>query len=114
MQPGFGGVIDTYFLTFNLNTNSVEFATYVGGSGQEVLSRPMTTSDGGVLLFGGTSSPGFKTTSGVIGETYSGGQSDGAIVKFAGPSPVQRNVNRQLKFLKDFRESLEILNDTLP
>ena len=84
LQPGFAGVVDTYFLTFNLSTNSVEFSTYIGGSGQEVLSRPMTTSDGGVLLFGGTSSPGFKTTSGVIGEDYSGGESDGAIVKFAG------------------------------
>ena len=63
----------------------MEFSTYIGGSGQEVLSRPMTTSDGGVLLFGGTSSPGFKTTSGVIGENYSDGESDGAIVKFARP-----------------------------
>ena len=44
---------------------------------------PLTTSDGGVLLFGNCSSPEFKTTSGVIGENYSGGQSDGAIVKFA-------------------------------
>ena len=114
LQPGFAGVLDTYFLTFNLSTNAVEFSTYIGGSGQEVLSRPMTTSDGGVLLFGGTSSPGFQTTSGVIGENYSGGQSDGAIVKFAGPSPVQRNLSRQLEFLKDLRESLEILNDTLP
>ena len=87
LQPGFAGVTDTYFLTFNLSTNSVEFSTYIGGSGQEVLSRPMTTSDGGVVLFGGTSSPGFKTTSGVIGENYSGGQSDGAIVKFAEPGP---------------------------
>ena len=86
-QPGFAGVLATYFLTFNLSTNSVEFSTYIGGSGQEVLSRPMTTSDGGVLLFGGTSSPEFKTTSGVIGENYSGGQSDGAIVKFAEPGP---------------------------
>ncbi len=84
LQPGFAGVLDTYFLTFNLSTNSVEFSTYIGGSGQEVLSRPVTTSDGGVLLFGGSSSPGFTTTSGVIGENYSGGESDGAIVKFAG------------------------------
>ena len=84
LQPGFAGVTDTYFLTFNLSTNSVEFSTYIGGSRQEVLSRPMTASDGGVLLFGGTSSPEFMTTSGVIGETYSGGESDGAIVKFAG------------------------------
>ena len=87
LQPGFAGVTDTYFLTFNLSTNSVEFSTYIGGSRQEVLSRPMTTSDGGVLLFGGSSSPGFKTTSGVIGENYSGGESDGAIVKFAEPGP---------------------------
>ena len=84
LQPGFAGVLDTYFLTFNLTSNSVEFSTYIGGSGQEVLSRPVTTSDGGVLLFGGSSSPGFTTTSGVIGENYSGGESDGAIVKFAG------------------------------
>ena len=85
LQPGFGGVVDTYFLTFNLSTNSVEFSTYIGGSGPDLLFSPMTTSDGGVLLFGGTSSPGFKTTSGVIGENYSGGESDGAIVKLAGP-----------------------------
>ena len=84
LQPGFAGVTDTYFLTFHLSTNTVEFSTYIGGSGQEVLSRPMTASDGGVLLFGGSSSPGFMTTSGVIGETYGGGESDGAIVKFAG------------------------------
>ena len=84
LQPGFAGVTDTYFLTFHLSTNTVEFSTYIGGSGQEVLSRPMTASDGGVLLFGGSSSPGFVTTSGVIGETYGGGESDGAIVKFAG------------------------------
>ena len=37
LQPGFGGVVDTYFLTFNLSTNSVEFSTYIGGSGQDFL-----------------------------------------------------------------------------
>ena len=82
LQLGFGGAIDTYFLTLNLSTNSVEFSTYIGGSGEDLLHHPTTTPDGGVLLIG--SSQGLETTSGVIGENYSGGPSDGAIVKFAG------------------------------
>ena len=42
---------------------------------------------GRVLLFGFSQGEGFKTTTGVIAENYSGGLSDGAIVKFAGSMP---------------------------
>ena len=86
LQPGFAGAVDGYLLTLNLvgnGTSTVEFSTYFGGVGQDLLNRPATTPDGGVLLFG--SSEGFRTTAGVIGENYSGGPNDGAIVKFAGP-----------------------------
>ena len=85
LQPAFGGVIDSYFLTFNSSTASVEYSTYMGGAGEDLLNRPMTTSGGGVLLFG--SSEGFETTGGVIGENYGGGPSDGAIIKFADGMP---------------------------
>ena len=86
LQPGFAGAVDGYLLTLNLvgnGTSTVKFSTYFGGVGQDILSRPATTPDGGVLLFG--SSEGFRTTAGVVGENYSGGPNDGAIVKFAGP-----------------------------
>ena len=85
LQPGFAGEIDGYLLTLNLDAKgpgAVEFSTYFGGVGQDILSRPKTTPDGGVLLFG--SSEGFRTTPGVVRENYSGGPSDAAIFKVGG------------------------------
>ncbi len=85
LQPGFTGAVDGYLLTLNLGakgTSTVEFSTYFGGVGQDILSRPATTPDGGVLLFG--SSEGFRTTAGVVGENYSGGPNDAAIFKVGG------------------------------
>jgi len=85
LQPGFAGAVDGYLLTLNLGskgTSTVEFSTYFGGVGQDILSRPATTPDGGVLLFG--SSVGFRTTAGVVGEDYSGGPTDAAIFKVGG------------------------------
>ena len=82
LQPGFAGAVDGYLLTLNLGskgTSAVEFSTYFGGVGQDILSRPATTPDGGVLLVG--SSEGFETTAGVVGENYSGGPTDAAILK---------------------------------
>ena len=82
LQAGFAGSIDGYLLTLNLGAKgpgAVEFSTYFGGVGQDILSRPKTTPDGGVLLFG--SSEGFRTTPGVVGEDYRGGPSDAAIFK---------------------------------
>ena len=85
LQPGFAGSIDGYLLTLNLDAkgpSAVEFSTYFGGVGQDILSRPKSTPDGGVLLFG--SSEGFRTPPGVVGENYSGGPSDAAIFKIGG------------------------------
>ena len=85
LQAGFAGSIDGYLLTLNLGgdgTSTVEFSTYFGGAGEDLLARPTTTPDGGVLLFG--SSQGFKTTVGVIGENFAGGPSDGAVFKVGG------------------------------
>jgi uncharacterized protein (TIGR03437 family) len=85
LQPGFAGAVDGYLLTLNLGgkgASAVEFSTYFGGVGQDILSRPATTPDGGVLLFG--SSEGFRTTAGVVGESYSGGPTDAAIFKVGG------------------------------
>ena len=94
LQAGFAGSIDGYLLTLNLGakgTSTVEFSTYFGGVGQDLLSRPKTTPDGGVLLFG--SSQGFRTTPGVVGENYGGGPSDAAIFKvgggMGGPPPIE-------------------------
>ena len=94
LQAGFAGSIDGYLLTLNLGAKgpgAVEFSTYFGGVGQDILSRPKTTPDGGVLLFG--SSEGFRTTPGVVGENYRGGPSDAAIFKvgsgMGGPPPIE-------------------------
>ena len=86
LQPGFAGAVDGYLLTLNLGgkgTSTVEFSTYFGGVGQDIMSRPATTPDGGVLLFG-SSSEEFRTTAGVVRENYSGGPSDAAIFKVGG------------------------------
>ena len=48
LQPGFAGSIDSYLLTLNLGAkgpSAVEFSTYFGGVGQDILSRPKTTPD---------------------------------------------------------------------
>lgn len=87
LQSTFSGITDTYFLQLDPSDGSRIFATYIGSPAQDTLSRPRPTPDGGVLLFGGTSSPALVSTPGVLGETYFGGPSDGALVKFGGASP---------------------------
>lgn len=86
-QPTFGGAIDTYYLELDPATGSRDFATYIGGPQQDTLSRPVPTPDGGVVIYGGTSSPTFVTTPGVWGEAFFGGESDAALVKFGGQTP---------------------------
>ncbi len=79
LGPGFDGII----AKFNPNLSTLEWATYIGGTSDDVTFGVRVDSDYNVYGVGATASANFPTTAGVLAETYNGGNNDGFAVKLS-------------------------------
>ena len=62
-------------------TGALVYATYIGGSGQDVAHRIAVDSSGDVYITGYTTSTDFPVTTGAYTSTYQGGASDAFLVE---------------------------------
>lgn len=81
-QPDFGGgSVDSFLARINPATFEVEFATYIGGSGNDQVTDVATDEDGNVYVLGATTSTDLVTTAGAL-QPVSAGGADVFIIKF--------------------------------
>lgn len=78
LQPAHGGASDGFALRLSPDGATLQFATYLGGSGDEELMKIVVTASGSICLAGTTDSRNFPTRS-AFSPTYRGGESDGFI-----------------------------------
>jgi gliding motility-associated-like protein len=82
VQASLRGIQDAIVLKLNANLSSLEFATYLGGTGYDAGYVITIERSGDLLVAGGTMSndfPGIKT--GTVGPVYEGGSLDGFIAR---------------------------------
>ena len=77
-----GGTFDGYVMKINRSGRSIDFATYLGGDGDEVGSRILVDDDGFIYISGSTTSTDFPTTASAYDRSL-GGQMDGYVTKLA-------------------------------
>ena len=85
-----GGNTDSFLSVFNMNTSSLLYSTYLGGSGDEEGSNILASGDT-LLLVGNTSSANLPVTADAFDYSYSGGPNDLFFIKFlpsSGEKPV--------------------------
>lgn len=80
-QLGFGGGSDAFLAKYN-SAGVLQWATYYGGSGNEIGYSVATDASGNIYLVGYTSSTDSISTAGSHQSNYGGGNLDGFIVKF--------------------------------
>ena len=72
VQSTFGGEVDAVVFKFDRDLSALKFSTFLGGSGSEAGLSVKIDSLDNIFLGGGTSSPDFPTTPGVLSENYLG------------------------------------------
>lgn len=80
VQGSLNGAQDALVLKLNANLTTLEYATYLGGSGYDAAYVLVVEPTGNVMVAGGTMSsdfPGVKT--GTVGPTFMGGNLDGFV-----------------------------------
>lgn len=77
-----GGAVDGFLTRLSPDGTSLEYSTYLGGTGDEQTATPQFDSTGKVILTGFTTSPDFPTTVGAFGTTLDGSQ-DVFVTKFS-------------------------------
>jgi len=75
-----GGLSDGALAVFSPDARRLLYATYLGGSEEDLIRDIAFGADGAVYLVGKTSSPEFPTTPGVL-QSKPGGSGDGFVVK---------------------------------
>ncbi len=73
MQSSLGGGQDGVVCRLDSNLTTLQYSTYIGGSGEDAAFSLVLTSTGKVAICGGTTSINFPTTSGVLNTTSQGG-----------------------------------------
>jgi gliding motility-associated-like protein len=90
IQGGFQGALsgqqDAVVAKFSPDLTSLQWSTYVGGSGLESGNSVQLSSTGDIFIAGGTTSSNFPTTSGQLNSSYQGGTVDGYVMKFNAPT----------------------------
>ncbi len=76
-----GGNQDGIIVKLDSSLSSVLFSSYIGGSLEDAGYSVKVDSAYNVYVCGGTVSPDFPVTSGVLSNTFNGGKADGYIVK---------------------------------
>jgi gliding motility-associated-like protein len=90
-QPNLSGIQDALVLKFNSNLTSLEFATYLGGSGYDAAYVLIAEPGGDILVAGGTMSNNFPgDKAGTVGAVYSGGNLDGFIARISSNGAILR------------------------
>jgi len=78
-EPGWG---DAMVFVFDPALSSVEYATFLGGVGDDPWAKAIRTRDEGLVLFGITASTDFPTTDNAFQDTHAGGSTDFFVTKF--------------------------------
>ena len=80
MQPTYGGGAQDGIL-FNINSSLTVllWSTFIGGSGDDAVYDCVIDNSGNIYIAGGTNSPNFQTTPGVLQPSFQGGRADGFI-----------------------------------
>ena len=82
MQKTFGGgKEDGALAVFSPDGSRLLYATYLGGSGEEMIRSIAFGPEGSIYLVGNTSSPDFPVTARAAQGTFGGGASDAFVVK---------------------------------
>jgi len=76
-----GGASDAFVAKFDLAGGTLDYATYLGGAGNESGLSIAVDSGGNAYLTGMADSASFPATAGVIQETFGGGPRDAFVVK---------------------------------
>lgn len=77
---------DAIAAKFNPDLSNLLWSSFVGGNGDESGNSIKVTSDGDIVVVGGTTSSDLPNTAGNIHPTYQGGTVDGYIMKFNAPA----------------------------
>lgn len=83
LQSTYGGNQDAVVFKFDPNLQNLIFSTYLGGNNKDAAYGIKVDQNNDVYVVGGTASPNFPTTTGVINSSYLGGKTDGFIAKIA-------------------------------
>lgn len=87
---GFGtslsGSQDGVILKLNSNLSSLDWSSYIGGTGWESGNSIQLASNGDIYAVGGTTSTNFPATTGQINPASLGGSTDGYIIKLSAPA----------------------------
>jgi hypothetical protein len=81
LQPASGGFNDAFVAKLNAAGSALIFATYLGGSGNDVGQSVAADSSGNVYVAGGTFSADFPVTAGAFQTTFGGGAYNAFVAK---------------------------------
>ncbi len=81
-----GGDQDAIAAKFNTNLTNLLWSTYIGGDDLESGNSLKVSSTGDLFVAGGTKSINLPATGGKLHSTYRGGEVDGFVMKFPGPT----------------------------
>jgi hypothetical protein len=76
-----GGKEDAVLAAFSPDGSKLLYATYLGGSGEEMVRSMTFGPDGSMYLVGSTSSPDFPVTANAVQRKFGGGSGDAFVVK---------------------------------
>lgn len=82
LQSRYGGNGDGFFAILSPDGSRVQYATYLGGSGEDLLRSVAIDKNGDVFLIGKTASPGFLGSAGAARQQPRG-KLDAFVVKLA-------------------------------
>jgi hypothetical protein len=81
-QKSMVGKQDGFVTIINQNLSNIHYSTFIGGDSTDQVNSVFVEDKEYLILAGETKSPGFPVTSDAIYGTYSGGNSDGFLIKF--------------------------------
>ncbi len=79
-DPSFNGGTDSFAARFSIAGNTLEYATYLGGSGVDISYAVAVDASSRAYVSGETDSANFPTTGGAFDRTYNG-QTDGFVTR---------------------------------
>ncbi len=78
-----GGYVDGFVVRLNSNGGALEYATFLGGNGNDAGDDIVVNAAGRAYVTGYTKSDNFPTTSGAFNGSYNGGSQDTFVAKLA-------------------------------
>ncbi len=83
-QPNYAGLRDGFVASLNSNLSVLNWATYIGGTGDDVsYSIQLDSRNNNIFVCGGTTSTQLPATASGLNPTYRGGSADGFITKLS-------------------------------